>query len=119
MSSRTIRKRLLHDRGDRRGQGGEGRRAAPPADPGSKHKVQIEGNRWRIQTVVKQGVSSLHLKILLPFQIFAEKQDVTDRGPDTTGFLGLLPHRLDCTSPGSGDLTYETEAEGEVYIVVD
>jgi F-type H+-transporting ATPase subunit epsilon len=36
------------------------------------------------------------------------------------GFLGLLPHRLDCAAAlAPGILTYETEAEGEVYLAVD
>ena len=36
------------------------------------------------------------------------------------GFVGLLPHRLDCAAAlAPGILTYETEAEGEVYLAVD
>ena len=36
------------------------------------------------------------------------------------GSFGLLPHRLDCTAAlAPGILTYETEAEGEVYLAVD
>jgi F-type H+-transporting ATPase subunit epsilon len=36
------------------------------------------------------------------------------------GSFGLLPHRLDCTAALSpGILTYETEADGEVYAAVD
>ena len=36
------------------------------------------------------------------------------------GFVGLLPHRLDCTAAlAPGILTYETEADGEVYVAVD
>jgi len=36
------------------------------------------------------------------------------------GSFGLLPHRLDCaTALAPGILTYETEAEGEVYLAVD
>lgn len=36
------------------------------------------------------------------------------------GFVGLLPHRLDCTAAiAPGILTYETEADGEVYLAVD
>ena len=36
------------------------------------------------------------------------------------GSVGLLPHRLDCAAALTpGILTYETEAEGEVYLAVD
>jgi F-type H+-transporting ATPase subunit epsilon len=36
------------------------------------------------------------------------------------GSIGLLPHRLDCTAAlAPGILSYETEAEGEVYLAVD
>ena len=36
------------------------------------------------------------------------------------GSFGLWPHRLDCAAALSpGILTYETEAEGEVYLAVD
>ncbi|MFT4582569.1 MAG: F-type H+-transporting ATPase subunit epsilon [Gammaproteobacteria bacterium] len=63
----------------------------------------------------------MNLKILLPFQIFAEKTAVLRIVAEThTGSFGLLPHRLDCVlalSPGI--LIYETEAQGEVYIAVD
>jgi F-type H+-transporting ATPase subunit epsilon len=36
------------------------------------------------------------------------------------GSVGLLPHRLDCAAAlAPGILTYETEADGEVYVAVD
>ena len=36
------------------------------------------------------------------------------------GSWGLWPHRLDCAAAlAPGILTYETEAEGEVYLAVD
>ena len=36
------------------------------------------------------------------------------------GSFGLLPHRLDCTAAlAPGILTYETDADGEVYVAVD
>ena len=36
------------------------------------------------------------------------------------GSFGLLPHRLDCTAAlAPGILTYETAADGEVYVAVD
>lgn len=65
--------------------------------------------------------SLMNLKILLPFQIFAEKKDVTRIVAETReGSFGLLPHRLDCVAAlEPGILTYETGAEGEVYVAVD
>jgi F-type H+-transporting ATPase subunit epsilon len=36
------------------------------------------------------------------------------------GSFGLLPHRLDCVaSLAPGILSYQTDAEGEVYLAVD
>jgi F-type H+-transporting ATPase subunit epsilon len=36
------------------------------------------------------------------------------------GSFGFLPHRLDCTAAlGPGILSYQTEAEGDVYLAVD
>jgi F-type H+-transporting ATPase subunit epsilon len=36
------------------------------------------------------------------------------------GCFGLLPHRLDCAAAlAPGILTYETEADGEVYLAID
>ncbi len=63
----------------------------------------------------------MKLKILLPFQIFAEKNGVSRIVAETReGSFGLLPHRLDCVAAlEPGILTYETEAEGEVYVAVD
>jgi F-type H+-transporting ATPase subunit epsilon len=63
----------------------------------------------------------MNLKVLLPFQIFAEKTGVSRIVAETnTGSFGLLPHRLDCVAAlVPGILTYETEAEGVVYLAVD
>jgi F-type H+-transporting ATPase subunit epsilon len=63
----------------------------------------------------------MDLKILLPFEIFAEKAGVTRIVAETRdGSFGLLPHRLDCVAAlAPGILIYETEAEGEVCIAVD
>jgi F-type H+-transporting ATPase subunit epsilon len=63
----------------------------------------------------------MHLKILLPFQIFAEKTGVSRIVAETReGSFGLLPHRRDCVAALSpGILTYQNEAEGEVYVAVD
>jgi F-type H+-transporting ATPase subunit epsilon len=63
----------------------------------------------------------MNLKILLPFQVFAEKTGVLRVVADThQGSFGLLPHRLDCVAALSpGILIYETATEGEAYIAVD
>ncbi len=63
----------------------------------------------------------MNLKVLLPFQIFADKSGVSRIVAETReGSFGLLPHRLDCVAAlAPGNLTYETEAEGEVFVAVD
>jgi F-type H+-transporting ATPase subunit epsilon len=63
----------------------------------------------------------MHLKVLLPFQIFAEKTNVSRIVAETReGSFGLLPHRLDCVAALTpGILTYETESAGEVFVAVD
>ena len=61
------------------------------------------------------------LKILLPFQVFAEKTGVSRIVAETNeGSFGLLPNRLDCVAALTpGILLYETEADGEVCVAVD
>lgn len=63
----------------------------------------------------------MSLKILLPFQIFAEKIGVSRIVAETReGSFGLLPHRLDCVAAlEPGILIYETESDGEVLVAVD
>lgn len=63
----------------------------------------------------------MQLKILLPFQIFAEKTDVLRIIAETReGSFGLLPQRLDCVAAlVPGILTYETAVEGEVFVAID
>lgn len=63
----------------------------------------------------------MHLKVLLPSQVFAEKTGVSRLVAETReGSFGLLPHRLDCVAAlAPGILIYETETEGEVYVAVD
>ncbi|MHB8834208.1 MAG: F0F1 ATP synthase subunit epsilon [Candidatus Methylomirabilia bacterium] len=63
----------------------------------------------------------MKLKILLPFGVFAEKTGVSRIVAETSqGSFGLLPHRLDCVAAlAPGILTYETDAEGEVFLAVD
>ena len=65
--------------------------------------------------------SLMHLKVLLPFQIFADKTDVSSIVAETReGSFGLLPHRLDCVAALTpGILIYETESDGECFVAVD
>ncbi len=62
----------------------------------------------------------MHLKILLPFEVFADKQEVMRVVVETQGgSYGLLPRRLDCAaSLTAGILTYETATEGVVHVAV-
>lgn len=63
----------------------------------------------------------MQLKILLPFKVFAKKKGVSRIVAKTAqGFVGFLPHRLDCAvALAPGILTYESEDGGEVVIAVD
>jgi F-type H+-transporting ATPase subunit epsilon len=63
----------------------------------------------------------MNLKILLPFQVFAEKTGVARVVAETRdGSFGILPRRLDCVAAlVPGILIYEQEAEDEVYVAVD
>jgi F-type H+-transporting ATPase subunit epsilon len=63
----------------------------------------------------------MNLKILLPFEVFAEKKDVLRIVAETRdGAFGLLPHRLDCVAALTpGILTYETKEDGTAYVAVD
>lgn len=65
--------------------------------------------------------ASMQLKILLPFEVFAEKHDVLRIVAESrSGSFGLLPNRLDCAAAlAPGILTYETIEEGEISIAVD
>jgi F-type H+-transporting ATPase subunit epsilon len=63
----------------------------------------------------------MNLKVLLPFQIFADKTGVGRIVVEThEGSFGLLPQRLDCVAALSpGILIYETDSEGEAYLAID
>jgi F-type H+-transporting ATPase subunit epsilon len=63
----------------------------------------------------------MNLKVLLPFQVFAEQAGVTRIVAETReGSFGLLPHRLDCVAAlVPGILIYQTESGGEVLVAVD
>ena len=66
-------------------------------------------------------ITSMNLKILLPYGVFADIKDVKRIVVETTaGSYGILPRRLDCTAAlVTGILLYETESEGEKYIAVN
>jgi F-type H+-transporting ATPase subunit epsilon len=63
----------------------------------------------------------MNLKILLPFQVFADETGVSRIVAETRdGSFGLLPHRLDCVAAlMPGILVYQTEEAGEVFVAVD
>lgn len=63
----------------------------------------------------------MNLKVLLPFQVFAEKTGVLRLVVETrAGSFGLLPHRLDCVAVlVPGILTYQTDSAGETFVAVD
>lgn len=63
----------------------------------------------------------MHLKVLLPFRVFADKTGVSRIVAETReGSFGLLPNRLDCVAAlAPGILIFETETEGEVFVAVD
>jgi F-type H+-transporting ATPase subunit epsilon len=63
----------------------------------------------------------MNLKVLLPFQIYADKTGVSRIVAETReGSFGLLPHRLDCVAALTpGILTYQTEVGEDVFVAVD
>jgi len=63
----------------------------------------------------------IHLKVLLPFQIFADVTNVTRVVAETReGSFGLLPQRLDCVAAlVPGILIYQTGSGGEIFLAVD
>ena len=68
-----------------------------------------------------QQTNHMNLRILLPYRIFAEESGVSRIvAENREGSFGLLPHRLDCVAAlAPGILTYQNEAEGEVFVAVD
>jgi F-type H+-transporting ATPase subunit epsilon len=63
----------------------------------------------------------MHLKVLLPFRIFADQTDVSRIVAETRdGSFGLLPRRRDCVAAlVPGILTYQSASDGEVFVAVD
>jgi F-type H+-transporting ATPase subunit epsilon len=63
----------------------------------------------------------MDLKILLPYQIFAEIKNVSSIVAETSeGSFGLLPQRLDCVAALVPSIfMYETDSKTAHYIAVD
>ena len=63
----------------------------------------------------------MRLRVLLPFQVFADEADVDSIVVQTTaGSFGLLPRRLDCVAAlVPGILSYRSAAQGEVFLALD
>ncbi|MGN6554670.1 MAG: F0F1 ATP synthase subunit epsilon [Verrucomicrobiota bacterium] len=63
----------------------------------------------------------MNLKLLLPFQVFADKTGVWRIvAESSSGSFGLLEHRLDCVAAlVPGILIYQSESENEVFVAVD
>jgi F-type H+-transporting ATPase subunit epsilon len=63
----------------------------------------------------------MNLKVLLPHRVFADRSGLSRVVAETrAGSFGILPHRLDCIAALTpGILTYETQADGEVFVAVD
>ena len=63
----------------------------------------------------------MHLQILLPFEIFADKTGIKNIVVETqSGSFGLLPQRLDCVGAlEPGILSYITETDEVIYIAID
>ncbi len=65
--------------------------------------------------------TTMNLKILQPFEIFADARAVKRIVAATReGSFGLLPQRRDCVAALTpGILIYETQADGEAYVAID
>jgi len=66
-------------------------------------------------------MESMQLKILLPFRVFAQVQEVKRIVAETPrGSYGILPRRLDGVGAlAPGILTYETAEGEEVFVATD
>ena len=66
-------------------------------------------------------MTSMDLKILLPFKVFAEIAGASRIVAESReGSFGLLPQRLDCVAAlAPGILVYQTTAKGEAYVAID
>jgi F-type H+-transporting ATPase subunit epsilon len=63
----------------------------------------------------------MHLKVLLPYKVFAEEHDVTSIVAMTpNGAFGILPNRLDCVaSLSAGILTLQQDGQTQTFIAID
>jgi F-type H+-transporting ATPase subunit epsilon len=63
----------------------------------------------------------MQLKIQLPYEIFAQHDEVIRIVAETAeGSFGILPQRLDCAAALTpGILTFENQELGEVFVAVD
>ena len=63
----------------------------------------------------------MKLEVLVPSEVLLERDDVLRIVAETrAGSFGLLPLRRDCVAAlTAGILTFETAAEGEVFVAVD
>jgi F-type H+-transporting ATPase subunit epsilon len=63
----------------------------------------------------------MHLKVLLPYGIFADQDGVVRIVAETRdGSCGLLPRRLDCVAAlVPGILVYQCDSQPETYVAVD
>lgn len=63
----------------------------------------------------------MNLKILLPFQVFADLKGIKRIVAETfQGSFGLLPQRLDCVAAlAPGIFMYETASGEEIFVAVD
>ncbi|MBY0410142.1 MAG: F0F1 ATP synthase subunit epsilon [Burkholderiaceae bacterium] len=61
------------------------------------------------------------LKVLLPFEVFANEQEVTSIVVETAqGAFGLLPQRLDCVAAlVPGILSFEVDGQDEQFLALD
>jgi F-type H+-transporting ATPase subunit epsilon len=68
-----------------------------------------------------QQANLMNLKVLLPFRIFSEVNNVSRIVAETDdGSFGLLPNRLDCVAAiAAGIFTYQQEGQGLIYLAVD
>ena len=93
--------------------------------PGSKKGDGVQAQRpnavAKPRPISNMPGAPMNLKVLLPFQVFADKTGVSRIVAETReGSFGLLPHRLDCVAAlVPGILIYETESDGEVFVAVD
>src|SRR5580658_1729638 len=90
---------------------------SPAPIPNPSHRPSRHQNR---RSPMPQP-ALMNLKVLLPFEIFADKTGVSRIVAETReGSFGLLPHRLDCVAAlAPGILTYQLGAQAEVYMAVD